>query len=320
MKQNSLLVLVLIFAVSINNIYSQGVSINNDGAEPDASAILDIKSNQKGMLIPRMTTAEMQAIHQPANGLQVYNTEEGKIYLYVSPAHLWKEVSYGANSLTPAFVCGDDLYDYRDGKSYPTKLYGTQCWMIKNLNIGTKIDASGYNNFQSDNTIIEKYCNNNLESNCDEYGGMYQWNELMDYSTTEGTQGICPDGWHVPTNLEWFTFENLIDPSITSSTYIGLQGNANTTAYLKEQGNTHWLYYQYLMPATNGTGFTALGGGWWYPSYAFYSTLTKEANFWTSTQISSTQVYDRELKFNNNFMHRYNPHPNHALSVRCIKD
>ena len=101
---------------------------------------------------------------------------------------------------TSAFNCGTTLTDYRDNQTYPTVLIGTQCWMAKNMNIGTRID--GMNNMSNTGTI-EKYCTTNLETNCDVYGGLYQWSEMMQYSTTPGAQGICTPGWHIPTDDEW---------------------------------------------------------------------------------------------------------------------
>ncbi len=46
-----------------------------------------------------------------------------------------------------------------------------------------------------------------IQANCDTYGGLYHWHEMMAYSSIEGTQGICPDGWHLPTDNEWKTLE-----------------------------------------------------------------------------------------------------------------
>lgn len=61
---------------------------------------------------------------------------------------------------------------------------------------------------QTNNGIIEKYSYNNLITNCDIYGGLYQWDEMMQYNAPNdyesfGTiKGICPDGWHIPTSFE----------------------------------------------------------------------------------------------------------------------
>ena len=83
------------------------------------------------------------------------------------------------------------ITDTRDGQEYSTVQIGSQCWMAENLNIGIMIPGA---NTMGNNEEIEKYCYNNDESNCDIYGGLYQWNEMMQYTTTPGVQGICPTG------------------------------------------------------------------------------------------------------------------------------
>ena len=102
------------------------------------------------------------------------------------------------NFTTASFLCGDPV-NY-GGKTYHTIRIGTQCWFKENLNIGTMIDQSVS---QTNNGIIEKYCYNNNPDSCSIYGGLYQWDELMQYSTTEGAPGIPPSDWHIPTDAEW---------------------------------------------------------------------------------------------------------------------
>jgi hypothetical protein len=77
------------------------VSINTDGSQPDNSAMLDVKSTTKGVLIPRMTVSQIQSIYNPADGLQVYCTSDGKIYLYVAELLRWKEIAFGTGELLP---------------------------------------------------------------------------------------------------------------------------------------------------------------------------------------------------------------------------
>ena len=85
-----------------------------------------------------------------------------------------------------------------EGNTYNTIIIGTQCWMAENQNIGVRIDGGIYpGDFE-----IQKYCYDNLESNCDIYGGLYTWQEAMDWVEEEGAQGICPDRWHIPTDGE----------------------------------------------------------------------------------------------------------------------
>ena len=69
----------LIIAICSANTYSQNVAINNDASLPDNSAILDIKSGTKGLLIPRMNTAAIAAIVNPAKGLLILDTAKNQL-------------------------------------------------------------------------------------------------------------------------------------------------------------------------------------------------------------------------------------------------
>ncbi|MCX6266050.1 MAG: hypothetical protein NTW16_01645, partial [Bacteroidetes bacterium] len=101
---------------------------------------------------------------------------------------------------TPGVPCtGTPTVTY-GGQVYNTVQIGTQCWLKENLNIGTRIDGS---QGQTNNAVVEKYCYDDIESNCSLYGALYLWNEMMQYTTSEGVQGICPIDWHIPTDVEW---------------------------------------------------------------------------------------------------------------------
>jgi len=91
--------------------------------------------------------------------------------------------------------------------NYSTVQIGSQVWMGENLNVGTRIN--GVKN-QINNDTIEKYCYNDDENNCNVYGGIYLWDEMMQYSTVEGSQGICPTGWHLPSDSEWTVLTNYL--------------------------------------------------------------------------------------------------------------
>lgn len=71
--------------------------------------------------------------------------------------------------------------------------------MVDNLNVGTRINGVVD---QDDINLIEKYCYDDNPSNCDLYGALYQQDQVMDYTTSEGSQGICPDSWHIPSSDE----------------------------------------------------------------------------------------------------------------------
>ncbi len=81
-----------------------------------------------------------------------------------------------------------------DGNTYNTVQIGSQCWLKENLNVGEMING---NENMNNNGTIEKYCYGNDLANCHTYGGLYQWDEMMQYSTTQAVQGICPLDWHI---------------------------------------------------------------------------------------------------------------------------
>ena len=158
----------------------------------------------------------------------------------------------------------------RDLNYYSVARIGTQTWMSKNLNVGQLIDPDI---IPTDNGIIEKYCYGSIGKNLNIYGGLYRWDEMMQYNPSDSgltgtTQGICPDGWHLPTIKEWRT---LFD-------YLG--GEEVAGRKLKESGTEHWCAPN---NGTNESGFGARAGGrydsdcqcfWWMCFYSY---------FWSST-------------------------------------
>jgi len=189
------------------------------------------------------------------------------------------------------FECGDSLI-YSD-KAYHSVLIGSQCWLKENLDIGTMITGS-----PSNNGIMEKYCYNNYPVNCTTYGGLYQWNEAMQYVSTAGAKGICPAGWHLPTLSEFQTL----------AATVGNNGNA-----LKEIG-------QGVDPGegTNTSGFSALLAGTRYNGNFYY--LGNDAVFWISTEYNVGESNYFYLPYNlNNIIFGHNS-KNYGFSVRCITD
>ncbi len=114
------------------------------------------------------------------------------------------------------FECGKSEVRDADGNRYSTVYVeeSDQCWMGENMNVGTFVVSTDMteNLFAhsdvSDNGIVEKYCYGNSSWNCRKYGGLYDWDEAMGYVMMEGTRGICPDGWHIPTDAEWHILES----------------------------------------------------------------------------------------------------------------
>jgi hypothetical protein len=113
-----------------------------------------------------------------------------------SPQTKLKIIAFIQESMNPC-PGTPTVTDY-DGNTYNTVQIGNQCWMKENLN--TTRDAGGNN--------ISRYCYSNTNANCENYGGLYTWATLMNGAASSngnpsGVQGICPTGWHVPSDAEW---------------------------------------------------------------------------------------------------------------------
>ncbi len=97
----NLKVLLIVLAVFIGFNLSAQMAVTTNGSSADGSAMLDVKSTTKGMLIPRMSQSEIEAIISPAVGLTVFNTDDNRFYFYDGGDTEWKEIAIGAGTITP---------------------------------------------------------------------------------------------------------------------------------------------------------------------------------------------------------------------------
>ena len=77
------------------------IAINTDGSAAHSSAILDVSSTTKGMFVPRMARVQIEALANPANGLMVFDTDDGKFYIYITAKGVWRELEYATGTVTP---------------------------------------------------------------------------------------------------------------------------------------------------------------------------------------------------------------------------
>jgi uncharacterized protein (TIGR02145 family) len=323
---------ILIFLLSnfllINIAVSQnGISVNVTGAQVDNSAILDISSTSQGLLIPRMTTTQRNNIPSPATSLLIFNTTTNCFEAYVNSQ--WYSVSCAqcSGGGPPTSGCGGftTITDSRDNQTYNITQIGSQCWMAQNLNYGTfeALPATGTQ------PAGYKYCYNNNTA-CP-YGGLYEWANAMNSSATcngdslnppccSTIRGLCPDGWHIPSNFEWTLLEKNagISPGsfhynlIPIGYYIGVDEGGN----LKEAGTNHWNYPN--TAATNSTGFTALPGG--FTLTGIFHDYSADGNWWTSTEYNSTKAWYRALfwSYSGIYVNVYDKLA--GFSIRCLKN
>ena len=214
-----------------------------------------------------------------------------------------------ANNNFKIKILADDLFGdqiYYAYKIYNTVTIGTQTWLKENLDVGTMIisDSNHSGQQMAANGAIEKYCYNNEPNNCAIYGGLYEWDEAMQYVTTEGTQGICPRGWHIPTHAEQQTLSNFV--------------NNEATKLIDENAHSGKTY-------TNETGFSALFAGNRYYDDGGFTNLSFLTFFWSSTERSgsgnSIFANDMHLIYSSSDVYFYNGYrKTDGFSVRCLKD
>ena len=189
---------------------------------------------------------------------------------------------------------------------------GTQTWMLKNL------DVDHYRNGDVIPQVTDPtawaalttgaWCYyNNDTANGTVYGKLYNW-----YAVTD-PRGLAPTGWHVPTDAEWSTLINCLDPIAN--------GGANTSnvagGAMKENGTTHW--YNPNTGATNSSGFTGLPGGYRNGDGPFYYVNTFGC-WWSSSETDTTSAWNRYLNNDTSHAASWFYVKTGGFSVRCIKD
>ncbi len=225
------------------------------------------------------------------------NPGEYTVVLEVMDTEGWTNSSsetITVEQVVPGEPCpGNEKVTDADGHVYNTVLINGKCWMRENLNTGTAISSSQN---QSNNGTIEKYCYGDENTNCDDFGGLYQWNELMQYVSNEDNQGICPYGWRIPTFDELKDLRDYVD-------------SADDLIAIGETSNS-----------TNSTGFSALLNG--YKAYIpnEFTGFEEVFKFWsTMKHLSGNASIDLTINANGSVTTESTNHQA-ALSVRCILD
>jgi len=206
-----------------------------------------------------------------------------------------------------------------EGNVYNTVLIDNQCWMKENLkttkyrngtNIANPTDNSAW---QNNTTGAYVWYNNNI-SNKDIYGALYNWHAV------NNSAGLCPTGWHVPTDAEWTAL----------TTYVSSQPaylcNSNTIYIAKAMaGKTNWYGSTNTcavgnnLNANNATNFTGLPGGYRNTNGAFYG-IGYYGDWWSSTETNAGTAWYRNLNYGNGTVGRYYDYKAYGFSVRCLRD
>ena len=202
-----------------------------------------------------------------------------------------------------AEVTKGSITDTRDGHSYKTVTIGSQTWMAQNLNYET----------------VNSYCYSDNASNCTKYGRLYTWAAAMDSvgswsangkgcgygktcSPTYPVRGVCPEGWHLPTQTEWNTLFTAVGGQSTAGKML------KSTSGWNSSGNGTDAYSFSALPA-GGRG----GNG-------HFNYEGNNAYFWSSTDDNSYYAYSMILYYNGDYAGLDDGNEGYGFSVRCVKD
>jgi uncharacterized protein (TIGR02145 family) len=357
-------------------IYNNGTSVGIGTTSP--AAMLDIQSTNNGVLFPRLTTSERNAIATPPQSLIIFNTTTHCFETYIgtswqkvfcgcdappssSPApganfttqngilwnwfsvpgasgykwntandygnaidegpgtffsqkalkcgtkyttYVWAYNDCGNSSATLLIdstescpdICGGSAFmDLRDSTIYGIISIGTQCWMKQNL----KYDQNAFGNDY-------KFCFD--PPTCSNYEMTYDWAAAMQGGTStnaypSGVQGVCPLGWHMPSDSEWVVLEN----------YLGgdsIAGGKMKDIIMWNSPNTG---------ATNSSGFSGLPLGHC-NNLGTFLDIGVNGHWWTATENDASNAWFRRLDYDNAASSRNFNNKQNGFSVRCIKD
>ncbi len=218
----------------------------------------------------------------------------------------------------------DSVADH-EGNWYKVVQIGDQCWLAENMRATTNVQGESIlQNPASSLSNVEPrafYYSDNIDY-YNKYGCLYNFPAAMNGSTSEGARGICPEGWHIPRDGEWFALEKEV---------LGLQPQDSSRSEMVKGsevgrliGGCDWTSStssnyagNYSYPERNSYGFSAFPAGYYGGSFNY---VTQNAFFWSSTQTEATKAQRRVFAYNSNGIKRSGCNLSDGLSVRCLRD
>lgn len=274
-----------IFISSISDI-SSGISIYEKGIcfSKTSLPLADDKS-PKGIDYDYTNMMFLTGV----SGMEPNTVYHTRAYVYTSKGYLYSDTMSFRTQTVETFT------DTRDGQKYQIKKYGTQVWMVENLNYKTG------NSF---------YLHNDSSTYAKDFGRLFPYNDAL---------AACPSGWHLPSDAEWIELEVYLGMNAESAQATGTRGDS-IGGSMKEPGSRLW-YSDNADNATNSSGFTVRpSGSFDFEANHFFNITGSQAVFWslsTDNEKSYARVFaphlDGVTRISVNISTR-------AFSIRCIKD
>jgi uncharacterized protein (TIGR02145 family) len=233
--------------------------------------------------------------------------------VYLPQLEEWYVYEFGADT-TFIYNCAPNFGDCgepvsHEGYDYTTVQIGEQCWFAENCRYLPVVSPSNEGNSTDPYYYVYGYEGTDVEEakatyNYEAYGVLYNWPAVM-------TDGICPSGWHVPSDGEWQTMEISLGMSESEAAQTGWRGSPvgdymKSTSGWNNGGN-----------GSNSSGFNGLPGGY---RFSGGFNLDGSYGYWWSASESGSDSWERELHSSNDDVVRVNSSRYDGFSARCVRD
>ena len=274
---------------------SSSVVKSSSSATPKSSSSDEVKQSSSSVVASSSSVTSSETVKSSSSEYVPYNH---------------RKALYSDSVLTGAYK---QFTDTRNGRTYyyltingvdKNDKPASVTVMAENLNVGVMVDGK---KDQSDNSKVERYCYGNDTTNCDKYGGLYQWAEMMQLPSECNTkscadlikpnhQGVCPEGWRLLTEDDF---------------YIILHADGNRHGAEDVRATSFGGY--------NYSGYSLIGAGY---NWAYKFTELSTGAYWhypeegeLDIQIASNVGYQSNSMTANGSANAYKTH---GFSVRCV--
>lgn len=292
---------IFFFIASLNEAYSS-VKILSSGNSATLKSSLEYIDSNNSYGAVKVSETVQDFLYNYGDELRCIGySDNNQSNIFVTP---YENETYIFQFATDIPCPETPIVDY-GGQIYNTVQVFNQCWLKENLNY----------------EIGSSTCYENINANCISHGRLYDWNTMMNgksssNSVPSGVQGICPPGWHIPSDEEWKILEMGLGMTQNQADSSGWRGD--------DEGNILKSTLGWIPGGIgiNAVGFSAVAGGFRFLSGSgAYTGLNTWGYWWSATDISTVTAWSRTLSYNHNDINRpfgYSKAMN--FSVRCLRN
>jgi uncharacterized protein (TIGR02145 family) len=220
--------------------------------------------------------------------------------------------------------------DSRDDHEYQWVRIGKQIWMAENLAFLPAVSPADSGSSTRMYYYVYDFAGTSIDSakatdNYTTSGVLYNWPAAMSgalpsMAIPSGVKGVCPEGWHLPSDEEWKILEFELGMSESDLHDDGVRESGSVGKQLKEAGLlNHWDTFTFAKISNNSSGFTAHPAGWREYFGSFWD-INEDAYFWSSSSVQYDFAWLRNLGYLSNGVFRFSYYMSSGASVRCLKN